>query len=217
MSSSPAEELGPLFVHPQTVSEPVLWLLPALFALAALILCAIGLVRGRLPEVWVTTGLVTLPALAFTLASLMLMERSKKTEFCGSCHVMQPIVASLHQENGSLASAHVHKWGAVPFGGACYTCHSGYGIWGNVGAKYSGIWHMVHTVTGRYELPLKTWRPFDISPCLACHAESTRFRAVEAHRVADIQNALIAREMGCTGVCHPAAHPAEALSGEHLQ
>ncbi len=76
---------------------------------------------------------------------------------------------------------------------------------------------MVHTVTGRYELPLKMWKPFNINACLACHAESTRFRAVEAHRIPDIQKALVAREMGCTGVCHPAAHPAEALSGEHLQ
>ncbi len=217
MSSDPAEELGPLFVHPQAASEPIFWLLPAGLALAALILCAIGLIRGRLPGVWLTAGLVTLPAVAFALASLVLMERSKKTEFCGSCHLMGPIEASVLEENSSLASVHVHKWGALPADGACYTCHSGYGIWGDVGAKYSGIWHMVHTVTGRYELPLKMWKPFNINACLACHAESTRFRAVAAHRVPDIQKALVAREMGCTGVCHPAAHPAEALSGEHLQ
>ena len=71
-------------------------------------------------------------------------------------------------------------------------------------------------MTGRYELPLQIRGSYNIDACLACHAESGRFRAVVAHQLPDIQRALLAREMGCTGACHPAAHPPEALTGGGL-
>ena len=32
----------------------------------------------------------------------------------------------------------------------------------------------------------------------------------------DIQDSLLSSEMGCTGMCHAAAHPPEALSGEGM-
>jgi len=54
---------------------------------------------------------------------------------------------------------------------------------------------------------------FDIDSCLNCHARAATFRAVEAHQDPDTQQALFKREMSCTGVCHVAAHPDEALNG----
>ena len=55
--------------------------------------------------------------------------------------------------------------------------------------------------------------PFDIDSCLDCHAGARPFREAVVHQDADIQRMLIDREMGCTGSCHPAAHPPEALNG----
>jgi hypothetical protein len=72
---------------------------------------------------------------------------------------------------------------------------------------------MLHTVTGGYELPLKISGRFDVAACLQCHAGAHSFRAVEAHRDPELQQSLASGEMSCAGLCHPPAHPAEALNG----
>ena len=157
-------------------------------------------------------GLVLTMA-AYGLGMLMVMEESKDVRFCGSCHVMTPIVASLRATDGSsLAAVHFTR-GLVPTHEACYTCHSGYGIWGTFAAKKAGTMHMLHNLTGHYALPLELNGPFDIASCLGCHAEAASFRAVEAHQDPNVQQALLSHAMACTGACHPAAHPEEALTG----
>lgn len=206
------EVQGPLFAW-QTSPHGYTWLqiFPLLTVLPAVVILLRGLKRGRLSEAAGATGLVFLPMGAYALAMLLLMEDSKRVTFCGSCHVMTPILESLQQDNGSLASIHFRR-GRVSHEEACFVCHSGYGIWGTVDAKMAGIRHMVHTVTGKYERPLKLNGPFDISSCLSCHAQAANFRAVEAHQAIDLQEALMAREMSCTGACHPSAHPDEAIA-----
>jgi cytochrome c nitrite reductase small subunit len=202
----------PLFQGP-AAAHGVSWgaLLPLGVAIPAAVLLLIGLVRGRLPASLAAAG-VLLPVAAYGLGALFVMERSKRTEFCGSCHIMTPIEHSLKANDGSLASIHYGR-GLVPYDQACYTCHSGYGIWGTMDAKMAGLSHMIRTLTGRYELPLTMRGPFDIDSCLNCHAHAPSFRNVEAHQDADLQKALLAREMSCTGVCHPEAHPVSALKG----
>jgi hypothetical protein len=153
-----------------------------------------------------------LPIAAYVVGTGHMMEKSKEVSFCGSCHVMTPIVASLEANDGSLASIHYTR-GLVAHDQACFTCHSGYGIWGGVDAKMAGVMHMVRAATGRYTLPIKHNGPFDIDSCLGCHAFAPSFRAVEAHQDPDLQKQLLSREMSCTGICHPAAHPETALTG----
>ena len=207
-----AETLGPLFTHPADLAEPLHGYVPFGLAVAAIAICILGLYRGRLGGFWTEAGIVFIPALAVVLGDVVLMERSKQTEFCGSCHVMEPVLESVLGDDGSLASFHVAE-GIVPLATACFTCHSGYGLWGNFTAKQAGMGHMVAEITGRYDLPLKMRAPFDINSCLECHAETRKFRAVEAHQPIEIQEALIAREMGCAGMCHAVAHPPGALTG----
>ena len=203
---------GPLFAWPRPEGLPWLALLPLLAALAAVVPLLLGLVRGRLQPAAGVAGVLLLPLVAYWLAGLFILERSKRVDFCGSCHVMAPVVASVQGNDGSLASMH-YAHGAVPYEEACYICHSGYGIWGTVDAKRAGIAHMWNTVTGDYDLPITLRGPFNIDSCLNCHAPAATFRGVEAHRDMDLQQALVAREMSCTGVCHPSAHPETALQG----
>jgi hypothetical protein len=208
-----AAPVGNLFVSPP-VGPAVDWLrvLPVLVALPAVVLLLWGLVRGHLPPAIAVAGLV-LPAAAYGLGMLMIMEKSKDVHFCGSCHVMAPIVESLNAtDGGSLAAIHYTR-GLVPTAEACYMCHSGYGIWGTVDAKAAGTMHMLRTLTGRYNLPLELNGTFDINSCLGCHAGAASFRAVTAHQDPDLQQALLSRTMACTGACHPAAHPEAALTG----
>lgn len=205
---------GPLFVSPP-IQAAVQWshVLPLLVAAPAAAILVWGLVWGRLPPAVAVAGLVFLPAAAYGLGVLMLLETSKDLSFCGSCHVMTPLVASLSDAtNGSLAATHYTR-GLVPTTHACYVCHSGYGIWGTFDAKRAGFMHMVRTVTGRYALPIALHGTFDIDSCLGCHAGADSFRAVEAHQDPDMQQALLDGAMRCTGTCHPAAHPEDALTG----
>jgi hypothetical protein len=130
---------------------------------------------------------------------------------------MQPVDDATHEANGSLASVHVMR-GAVPTATGCYTCHSGYGVWGAVDAKLAGMRHMVHTVLGRYDLPLEHYGTYSIDACRSCHSESSRFRSGDAGAAHEaVEGALLSGAMTCTGMCHPAAHPAEALMGTELE
>ena len=210
------EELGPLFAHPGDLSDPIGGGLPIAIALVAMALCAAIVIRGRLGDTLLALGLVALPVTAFALSNAVLLDRSRNTDFCMSCHIMEPLLEVVSDAEPTLAAVHISR-GAVRTNQSCYGCHSGYGLWGDVGAKLAGVGHMVATLTGRYELPLRIHGRYDIDACLACHAESGRFRAVVAHQLPDIQQALLAGEMGCTGACHPAAHPPEALTGKELQ
>ncbi len=204
------EELGPLFVYPQSTSA--VWILIALVAIATIGLASIALTRGRMPAALGSSGLLLLPGFGYVLGDLHLLEESKRVEFCGSCHAtMSPLVDSLSMELDNLASFHYRR-GAVPAANACYQCHSGYGIWGTVPAKVAGIRHMARTLTGTYEYPLRS-HAFDIRSCLDCHAEAEPFRRVYSHRSESVQEALLSGKISCAGVCHPAAHPPEALGG----
>ena len=203
---------GPLFAGPSG-AHGVPWLHVLVFAAAvpAMVLLLFGLVRGGLPPALRAAG-VLLPIAAYAFGGLLVLEGSKQVGFCGSCHVMRGFEESIRSTDGSLAAIHYGR-GLVPHDEPCYTCHSGYGIWGTIGAKRAGVMHMVRTVTGRYELPITLRGKFDIDSCLNCHAFAPSFRAVEAHQDPDLQGQLVSRELGCTGMCHPAAHPERARTG----
>jgi len=207
---------GPLF-DPPGGAHAFSWLglFPLLVALPAIAILLRGLVLGKLPPALAVAGIV-LPIAAYGFGSLFVMEKSKEVAFCGSCHIMTPITQSLEANDNLLASTHF-KRGLVPHDQACYTCHSGYGIWGTMDAKMAGLMHMVRTLTGWYDLPLKLNGKFDIASCLNCHAAAPAFRAVEAHQNPELQKQILSGEMSCTGLCHPEAHPASALQGRQAR
>jgi hypothetical protein len=210
-ASAAEDELGALFTSQDVPNR--MWILVGVVAVAAFTGAAITLVRGRPPSLLGTTGLLLLPAFGYILGDLMVLEESKQVEFCGSCHsTMSPIVAAMRDDGETLASIHYQR-GAVSHKEACYQCHSGYGIWGTAHAKRSGVLHMLHTVTGNFDFPLTHRGEFDIASCLNCHAAALPFRDELMHQDPEIQEALLSGELGCTGACHPDAHPAEALNG----
>jgi hypothetical protein len=206
------EDLGPLFESPKDPTN--LWLLVGAIALITFVAAAVTLVRGRAPMVLGTAGLFLLPAFSYVVGDIMVLEDSKRVEFCGSCHVtMGPVLDAMKNgEPDTLAALHFQR-GRISHHDACYECHSGYGIWGTAHAKQAGIMHMINTVTGNYDLPLKHRGEFDIASCLNCHAATTNFREQLMHRDPEVQEALLTGQISCAGVCHATAHPASALNG----
>ena len=208
-------ELGPLFVDKPQVH--LLWILALIAAVVAAGLAVYALLRGHVAVELGLIGLVVAPGLALLLSNVEIMNRSQEMKFCGSCHEpMAPVVASVIEANGSLASNH-YQSGAIKGETACYTCHSGYGMLGDLAAKRAGLGHMWHAFRGSYEYPLAMRRAFDIDSCLDCHRHAPRFRAVALHTDPDTQKLLASREMSCTGACHPSAHPPEALNGSEAK
>ncbi len=205
------EDLGPLFIHPYEAGY--FWIVVLIVSLATVAACLWVLIRGHLPPVLSSSFIGLLPLFAYLLGDIHLMNESKRVDYCGSCHeAMSPLVESMREDESTLAGLHYQR-GAVSYKTACYTCHSGYGIAGDVNAKIAGIEHMIHSALGSQNYPLSLRRPFNIDSCLDCHAEAEPFRAVEIHRDLGIQQALVARDMGCTGACHVTAHPSAALNG----
>src|SRR5262249_5001611 len=71
------------------------------------------------------SGLV-LRTISLTLGTPSHIERSKSTEFCLSCHIMEPYGKSLHvDDSNSLPASHWQNR-RIPRDEACFTCHSDY-------------------------------------------------------------------------------------------
>src|SRR5438046_10173768 len=86
--------------------------------------------------------LFCLPVLCLTMGFSNELERSKSTEFCLSCHIMEPYGKSLHVDDPSyLAAAHFQNHRVAP-DQACYTCHTNYAMFGTFKAKLGGLRHL---------------------------------------------------------------------------
>jgi nitrate/TMAO reductase-like tetraheme cytochrome c subunit len=132
------------------------------------------------------------------------LEASKAVEACGSCHVMTPYVADLRDPKSETLAAVHFKYRYLQEN-HCYTCHTDYGMYGTVKAKWEGLGHVVRYTTGKYELPIKIARPYSNLRCLTCHGESQKFVNPEAHPKEDIAKYLT-DETSCLE-CHGPAHP----------
>jgi len=212
-----AETLAPLFAQPVVAPSPWLEAVFAVLALVAVAILVVGLVRGRLMPASIVAGLIFLPAAIFAFGNVVLMERSERIEFCGSCHTMTPIIESVRNDgfqgdSAPLSSRHV-ALGAIPVANACFDCHSGYGPTGGLEAHMVGLVHIWKQATGTYTYPLKLSGRYDVNACLGCHAQSEPFRSQSAHADPDVQKALLDGSLTCWGTCHPPAHPAAALAG----
>jgi cytochrome c nitrite reductase small subunit len=182
-------------------------------ALLAVILGVIGLVlvefvwKDRFPRTtyrWLLLlGLLVIPAFALLGSTGSMFEEMKQVESCNSCHVMNLFVDDMHDpQSASLAARHFRS-GAIP-AKQCYSCHTGYGIFGTMESKRDGFRHWLLYVTRTWEEPITFKGSYPNSNCLGCHATSPAFREVESHRA--LREPLSTDQMGCF-TCHGVPHP----------
>ena len=193
--------------------------LPTILLLSLILVSAvlIGVFVLR-PAVTATRGGKILAFLVFFLLPLLCagtgtsyqIERSKKTEFCLSCHEMEPFGKSLHVDDPSyLAAAHFQNH-RVPADAACYTCHTNYAMFGGFRAKMQGLNHVyVHYVRGApAPEAIRLYDPYNNRECLHCHEGARSFEEGAVHNAdPDLLPAVKANKTSClSSACHQVVH-----------
>ena len=88
----------------------------------------------------------------------------------------------------------------------CYTCHTGYGLAGNIQAKMSGLSHVTHYYVTGVPSEIRIKRPFPAATCLHCHVDAAGYLKIEQHVDAEMKPKILSGEMSCFE-CHAAPHP----------
>jgi len=148
-------------------------------------------------------GLFLLPALALGLGGVVHLEPSKTTEFCLSCHEMEPYGESLWlADTDYLPAGHVQNR-RVPQEVSCYSCHTDYTMYGDGAAKWRGVRHLWVHYAGPIPETIELYAPFKNRECLACHGGARTFEEGEIHL--DVREDLATEEMSCLE-CHDLGH-----------
>lgn len=153
------------------------------------------------------------PVLGATMGASEHLERSKQTDFCLSCHIMEPYGRSLYVDDPAhLAAAHFQNH-RVPRAQACYVCHTDYVLYGDVRAKWRGLRHVYVQYFGRPPQPIHLYRPYNNRECLHCHAGARSFEEGAAHNAnPDTLPAVKANRLSCLASgCHEAVHDVAQL------
>jgi nitrate/TMAO reductase-like tetraheme cytochrome c subunit len=148
-------------------------------------------------------GIFVLPAVTMLLSSVVGFHKVKQS--CTECHAMEPWVSDMtNPESKTLAAKHYqNRWINED---QCYTCHTGYGLAGNVRAKLGGLRHVWHQYVAGVPAEIKISRPFPVATCLHCHAEQKSYNAVDQHIDPEMKPDILSGKMSCFE-CHESPHP----------
>jgi nitrate/TMAO reductase-like tetraheme cytochrome c subunit len=136
------------------------------------------------------------------------LETTKTVQSCASCHVMDPFVNDLFDEQSTtLAARHYKNRWISEY--QCYTCHTTYGAHGTFEGKRDGFRHWLLYVTNTWEEPITFAGSYPNQNCTACHGGAQTFRKVDSHRA--LSQKMMANEVSCTS-CHGPAHPTPAAT-----
>jgi nitrate/TMAO reductase-like tetraheme cytochrome c subunit len=160
-------------------------------------------------------ALFAFPLLSVGMGFSTQMNRSKSTQFCLSCHIMEPYGKSLHVDDTShLAAAHFQNH-RVPADEACYTCHTNYAMFGTIKAKLGGLRHIYVYYLGHPPKPadIKLYEPFNNRECLHCHAGARSFEegAVHAADPTLLPDVKSNRVSCLSSGCHQTVHDVAAM------
>lgn len=176
--------------------------------LAALVLLRPALAQGTGPRgargrVLAFLALFLLPLLALGWGANHHLETSKSTEFCLSCHVMEPYGESLYLEEREYLPAVHFQNALVPRDRACYTCHTQYTMYGDLNAKLAGIQHLWVNYFGTPDEPITLYQPYENRECLHCHGGARSYEEAEFHE--GMEGELASGETSCLE-CHELVH-----------
>jgi cytochrome c-type protein NapC len=159
--------------------------------------------------------LFLLPLVCVGMGTMYHIDRSKRTEFCLSCHEMEPFGKSLLVDDPAhLAAAHFQNH-RVPADEACYTCHTNYAMFGGLRAKMHGLQHVYVHYLRKPPAPesIRLYDPYNNRECLHCHAGARSFEEGAVHNAApELLPAVKANRTSCvSSSCHAVVHDVATL------
>ncbi|SRR5713101_3573216 len=166
--------------------------------------------RTRRGKILAFCVLFLLPLVCAGMGTSYQIERSKRTEFCLSCHEMEPYGKSLRVDDPTyLAAAHFQNH-RVPAEIACYTCHTNYAMFGGFRAKMHGLKHVyVHYLrTPPAPEAIRLYDPYNNRECLHCHEGARSFEEGAVHNAdPNLLPAAKSNRMSClSSGCHQVVH-----------
>jgi len=184
--------------------------------LAGLIAFRAYLTRAPGGRILAFIALFLLPVVAIAAGLSQQLERSKSTQFCLSCHVMEDYGKSLLVDDKSYIPAAHFQNNRVPREQACYTCHSDYTMYGGLTAKMRGLRHVYIQYLGKIPKPeeIKLYTPFNNRECLHCHEGARSFIETSSHqKTPDMLQKVRANELSCmSSRCHDTVHDVGSLA-----
>lgn len=181
--------------------------------LVAVIVARPGITAGRGGKVLAFLGLFILPVFAGVLGLDNHIERSKRTAFCLSCHIMEPYGRSLRVDDKSYVPAAHYQNNRVPRDQACYTCHTDYTLYtGGLKAKIRGLHHVYAQYLGQPHQPIKLYQAFNNRECLHCHLGARSFEEGTTHSA--VMDDIKSNQISCVSSgCHDMVHNVMHLDG----
>jgi len=178
--------------------------------IAGLLVVRPGITSARGGKILAFLGLFIFPVFAGVLGLDNHIERSKRTQFCLSCHMMEPYGKSLRIDDKSYIPAAHFQNNRVSRDEACYTCHTDYTLYtGGVKAKIRGLHHIYAQYLGAPHQPVRLYQPFNNRECLHCHLGARSFEEGTTHGpvMDDIKsNQLSCVSSGCHELVHNVGH-----------
>jgi len=172
-------------------------------ALVALIVLRPGLTATRGGKILAFLGLAVIPALATAMGLSAHIEHSKTTEFCLSCHVMEPYGKSLQLDDPTALPASHFQNRRIDREHACFTCHTTYTMFGDTKAKLTGLKHVYVNYIGEIPKKIELYQPYNNRECLHCHAGARSFEESEMHK--EMRTDLDSNTTSCLE-CHDVVH-----------
>jgi len=159
--------------------------------------------------------LFLLPLICLGMGTTYHIDHSKETQFCLSCHEMEPFGRSLMVDDPAHVPAAHFQNHRVPAGEACFTCHTTYAMFGDIRAKMHGLRHVyVHYLrTPPAPEAIRLYDPFNNRECLHCHLGARSFEEGAVHNAdPDLLPAIKANKTSClSSGCHEVVHNVSSL------
>lgn len=177
--------------------------------LIAVIVAMPGITQTRGGKVLAFLALFLMPTIGGWTGFDEHMERAKTTQFCLSCHIMEPWGRSLDVDDKNYVPAWHFQNNRVPRDHACFTCHTNYTMYGDYNAKIRGFHHVwAQYVTGP-KLPIHLYEPYNNRECLHCHGEARVFleNPIHSAQIDDLRsNTTSCLNSGCHDTIHNTSH-----------
>jgi len=189
-------------------------------ALALVVAFRTELTRAVRGKVLAFIALFVLPALAVLQGFDNHMEKAKTTQFCLSCHVMEPYGKTLQIDDRSFIPAVHAQNHMVPPDQVCFTCHTTYTMFGDYQAKLRGLRHLQVQYLGTVPKPedIKLYTPYNNRECLHCHDGQRKYVEAAPHKKSPVMfQQMAANTLSCTkSDCHEFIHDVADLKDAKL-